>query len=153
MFEQNGNARRLAAGLLESAAPATVGRVGASAAANVAYRAGTDESSAALQDASHIHRYAPSAWMLVPRNKAYVETCTFYSQREALAHAEDFDCELVPLFEQPETPVPLHRVIAVLRDCVDALAPLTGPDSDELRTRREAAYRAAAALLQEVDHG
>ncbi|GAA5181731.1 hypothetical protein GCM10025771_29330 [Niveibacterium umoris] len=96
--------------------------------------------------------YAPSAWKLVPRNKAYVETCTFYVQREAFAHAEDFDCEIIPLFEHPATLTDAARMLAVLRQCVDALR-LTSESSATMAHQRDQALRAGEALLQEVDHG
>jgi len=154
MFEQNGSARRMTAGQAEVAAyPDAVGHLGLDAAANGAYGDATDDAQSPRRTAGSPAIQRPSAWKLVPRNKAYVETCTFYSQREALAHAEDFDCELIPLFEQPAAAMDLHRVLAVVRECAEALGPMAGADSSQQRAQRDAAYRAALALLQEVDHG
>ncbi len=152
MFEQNGQPRRPVGGQPELAV--RVHRLRSEqhdAVGNLPRGNPADGAAEALRFSDAAQRPVPAAWKLVPRNKAYVETCTFYSQREAFAHAEDFDCELVPLFEHPG-PAP-HRVRAVLLACADVLGPTTEPESAELRIKREAAYQAAIALLQEVNHG
>lgn len=147
MFEQHSTARRMTAGHSGVAAlPQTSAHVGGDIAANAAY--GPGDTDAPVRTGP-----TPVAWKLVPRNKAYVETCTFYSLREALAHADDFDCELVPLFEQTAPAAELRTALAVLRNCVEALRPTAGPDTAPLRAQREAAFHAGVAFLQEVDHG
>lgn len=152
MFEQNGQPRRPVGGQPELAV--RVHRPQAeqhNAVANVPRGNPADGAAVTTRASGGAQRPVPAAWKLVPRNKAYVETCTFYSQREAFAHAEDFDCDLVPLFEHPGPA--LHRVQAVLLACADVLGPTSEPESAELRIKREAAYHAAIALLQEVNHG
>ena len=92
----------------------------------------------------------PSAWKLVPRMRRHVQTLTFYDAADALDHAREFDCDIVPLYEAPMPTDRERRLLETARKCVAACSADSTTDAAPAAHER-AALRRMAAVLMEYD--
>lgn len=129
------------------AAPSLAAELEATQAALCMIRAECESVNACMQG---VRAATPSAWKLVPRNRRHVETLTFYEAAEALAHAREFDCDIVPLYEAPMPADRERRLLEAARQCVAAFAGATRVDG-ALATMPGAAVRRLGLVVQEYD--